>query len=288
MGKYLEELFEIYLRLKDKEKFDKHADELVCYEKASSNECSMPCIESKEYKIAEEVLRFKVRNEEETGKIYEIDNFLFLSIKKEEDFYTGYKVSEWVDFATDKDFIFEFNGDKFMAIMEKISIPIEKIGEYISTIDKKYIKILKDYEFKGKKIPEKYTGLTVPEGAIQYKFREIELEEVRDFLMNKILTKKELSEKISAILNKIDFPAATKTEKIIKRKEGFIVNFDRDRQKLIIYLTDEKLKNKRIAKIKFFNEIFLFYVEDKIIEADVLREDIDITFIAKNIEIINE
>jgi len=88
-------------------------------------------------------------------------------------------VSEVIEFATSSDVIFEFDGFKWMAIMEDLFIPKDKLEQstFLGTISDKYIDIFFNY-LKSGEIDPKYTGLTIELGnidSIRMKFRQEEL-----------------------------------------------------------------------------------------------------------------
>lgn len=124
----------------------------------------------------------------EIGQLYLVDDFYFLLIAETDNYCTGYKVHDWVDFATNKDFIFDLDGIKYFAILEhELFIPKEKVTALIGTISDKYVDILYKYETNDEPIPDSYTGLTIPYDTsyAQIRFRQAEMRDVKHYISNK-------------------------------------------------------------------------------------------------------
>ncbi len=291
MSKYLEELFEIYLTLKEEQDIDQNiTGKYDMFKKEIEKDKTI------KYSFT------PINQKFETGELYFVDNFIFLLIGEfEENYYTGYKVSEWVEFATYEDFIFEFNEDKWLAIMEKLFIPKEKLGSYIGKISEKYVNILFDFEFKDKKIPEEYTGLTVPKNSIQYRFREIELKEVApyiftqfkaieeaiDYYEKNILSLDDFRKKFNKSLQKVHFQKAAHTGFKTASGNHFKLHYDQSKNILTLILND-KIKTPGVVKLRIYDSIYLFFAEDNIITVDVTIDYLNVRQLAENMEILND
>jgi hypothetical protein len=249
-----------------------------------------------------EVSKFDIKPEYEIGEIFMVDDFMVLLVGEFQNYWTCYKVTEWVEFATNYDFIFEFNGDKWMAILDKLYIPKDRLGTYIGKIPEKYIDVLFEHEINDVNIPTQYTGLTVPETAVQYKFRENELKEVAPYIFAQfvaigeemenmeninILTFNDAKNKIKELINNQTYPKAAHSNKKTARGKNFLLSLDKSKNLIYLKLIDDDFKNAKIVKISLFSHTYLFYNENSIIEIEVFNDNIDVQYIANNLEILS-
>ena len=291
MSEYLKELFEIYLSLKKEQ--DNTPDIIGSYEMFKKE---LERNKTIKYDLSPINQKFEI------GELYFVDNFIFLLIGEfEENYYTGYKISEWVEFATIKDLIIEFNNDKYLVILEKLYIPKEKLGTFIGKITEKYVNILFDFELKNKEIPEEFTGLTVPENSIQYRFRDSELKEVATYILNQsiaieeaidyqdknILSLDDFRKNFNKALQKVHFQKAAHTGLKTALANQFKLHYDPSKNTLTLIL-DSQIKTPGIVKLKVFDSIYLFYAEDNIITIDVTIDYLNVRQLAENMEILND
>lgn len=222
----------------------------------------------------------------ESGEIFLVDDFLFLLLGElcDDDKlplgkYLGYPVSEFVEFATSDDIIFEFDDFKWVAITEQIVVPKEKLCESmcIGKVDEEYIQVFEDY-FSGKQIDQKYTGLTIvhgDEGFEQVLFRQNELKKLRSYLMDysflvvekKVYTPSELKNVIKVDFKRKEFLKAAATQNKIERGENYILK-NLGGGLVSVILDDEDLKSKKVLKVALFNKEYLCYNENGIIELE--------------------
>ncbi|GEM_PF-3068405 len=237
------------------------------------------------------------------------DSFIFLLIGETGSFYTGFKVSEWVEFATSEDFIFEFAKDKWLAIMEELYIPKDKVNRYIGKIDQLYLDILFDNQINQIPIPPQWTGLTFSpvsdcqeEMPIQYKFRNRELKKAAVYSLaqflaidqaltnienQKIISFETFQSKFLSQLANTRFPAAAHSGKKSARGDNFILYYQPSTNLLFLQLTGESLRANKVVHLKLFNEEYIFYKESDIIKIE-LNDYIDINYIAQNLVLIDE
>ena len=165
MSKRLEELFNTYLELKNiKDEFE------------TDFEGEKPVF-NVNVKIKSELMKPNY----EIGELFIVDDFMFLLTSETHTHYIGYKVTEWVDFATDEDFLFKFADSDWMAITTDLFIEKEKVKHFIGILEKKYIDVLYDFVVNDVLLPAKFSGLSIPLDDLNYvqnKFRMEELSEV--------------------------------------------------------------------------------------------------------------
>lgn len=285
MSKRLEELYTKYLAIKKLSK-----DDFV--EKKGDYKMFLENLENIKFNESD-----TVQPEYEIGELFLVDDFLFLLVGEVDDFYTGYKVSEWVDFATHKDFIFEYEGDKYFAILEhELYIPKNKVAHYIGTISDKYIDVLYEHESTGEPIPDSYTGLTIPYDPSypQIKFRQEEMKEVRHYIANQflifeeesnILDLKSFKQKFVDKLKKLNYPKAASSATSTAQGENFILKYDKAKGILTILLPIES-KDTGIIKVIIEDDEFLCKVEEDVINFDILEDFINIDYLVGRIKII--
>jgi len=232
----------------------------------------------------------------EIGELFIVDGFIFLLIGEVDNYYTGYKVSEWVDFATSKDLIFEYDGDKYFAILEhELFVPKDNVNSFIGKLEEKYIDILFNYE-QGDIIPSEFSGLTIPEDEeyVQNKFRIEEMREVRGYIANQFLIFDEelevldLSDFKQQFVDKIkslNYPKAAYSSTDTAQGENFILKYDKSRGVLTLLLFDKNIESK-IIKIIVEGDEFLCKVEDNMINFDIIDDFINLDYLANKIKVI--
>lgn len=161
MSKYIDNLFGMYL----KERKDKGLDVSCSLDEPNSQ-------------IKESLL--------EVGGIFAAkEGFLFVLISYNDGDAFGYKVSEWVDFATQEDFVFTFAKQRWVAIMEcELQIPFRNLTK-IGNLEKRDVDLLYDYFINGKPLPLTHVGLTIPmedDSYPQVSFRLLEMTDVVKYL----------------------------------------------------------------------------------------------------------
>ncbi|WP_029522234.1 hypothetical protein [Persephonella sp. KM09-Lau-8] len=100
--------------------------------------------------------------------------------------YSVYKVSDFVDFATEEDFIFELNELPYMVeTWNEFYIPLEEIEKavYIGKLTDEDIDLLLKILDEGIEIPPEKRGLAILEDGnfIQNRFKEDEVEDVKEY-----------------------------------------------------------------------------------------------------------
>ncbi|MCA1981065.1 MAG: hypothetical protein LDL10_05950, partial [Calditerrivibrio sp.] len=121
---------------------------------------------------------------------------LFLVTATSGRYVTGFKVSPWIDFAINTDFIFSFDNKKWVAITEhELWIPEDQLS-HIGMIDSVDLEIFYNYYANKKPIPSSHSGLTIPDdpGYPQNKFREREMAKCLEFIMSQFQALEELEE----------------------------------------------------------------------------------------------
>lgn len=243
----------------------------------------------------------KYTPEYEIGEVFLVDELLFLLIgelcdddKLPLDKYLGYPVSEFVEFASSYDIIFEFDDFKWVAITEQIVIPKNKLFDSIclGKISDEYIQVFEDY-FSGKPIDQKYTGLTIlhgDEGFEQVLFRQNELKKLSQYLMDysflvvdkKVFTPSELKNVIKVDFKDKKFLKAAASQNKIERGENYILK-NLGGGLVSIVLDNEELQSKKVIKIVLFNKEYLCYNENGVIELEFDTDFVNLIELKNNL-----
>ena len=118
--------------------------------------------------------------------------------------YSVYKVSDFVDFATQDDFIFDLNDLPYMVeTWNEFYIPLEQIKKavYIGKLSDEDIDILLKVLDEGAEIPQEKRGLTILEEGnyIQNLFKQDEVEDVAEYKVNIFGYFEDLEEKAEVV-----------------------------------------------------------------------------------------
>lgn len=140
-------------------------------------------------KTKTKITKLETKNSTLIGEFGEIlmlsngDLFILTGIIEHLNYVTVYKISEWVDFATQDDFIFKFQGQTWVALLDELYIPRKYFTSVGMMDEATEIDMLYDYNVNSKELPASHTGLTIPYGYdyIQEKFREMETENYKIF-----------------------------------------------------------------------------------------------------------
>ena len=97
--------------------------------------------------------------------------------------------------------------------------------------------------------------------------------ELRDILANKI--------------SEIEIPLAAAVENKTAVGENFYLHYDSDNNLLKIILNENLVSSENISKLIFFNEEFLFFPENSLIEFEVAGDLPDLEYLKENIKILN-
>ncbi len=300
--KYLEELYKLYKQHKKNPLPDME---------------NLPSI--KEEKVEESFNKLQTANKKkeenpdlEFGEVYyfisdrNIPIFFMINGKLEgsnENLYSVYKVSDFIDFATDKDFITEINGLSYMVeTWNEFYLPLEVIKKafYVGKLSNEDISILLKVLDENAEIPQEKRGLTILENGnyVQNKFKEDEVDDVKEFKVNIFGYFEDLEEKeeikfLEELLyksleeqeEKIKLPelAYAAQEETFAQRENFKVIKEND--ELIIKITEPDLVGKK-GKIKIFNKIIEGIIPQifKIKLPEKLKK-VSIEYIADNIKI---
>ncbi|AEI15002.1 hypothetical protein Flexsi_1352 [Flexistipes sinusarabici DSM 4947] len=240
----------------------------------------------------------------ELGELYIVDDMIFLLAGEHGNFYFGYKVTEWVEFATHEDFVFKFSGNSWMVILStELYISREKLGSFIGALDEEYADALYEYMVNDY-LEEKFTGRKIPIDDYNYlenQFRILELKKVADYCFgqfiameedirkneNEIINLNDLKERLSFMLKNTDLPNAAFDARQSAIGENFILIFDPN-DKILTITISEKLLLKRFAKMEFFGNTFYFYIEKPQIEIEVPFDFINVDYLAENIRVVDE
>lgn len=283
MSKRLEKIYAAYLKLKDK-------DEGLSTQKKGDYKMFLN-------KLKRPVKYSKITPEYRLGELFFVDDFIFLLTGEAEDFYTGFKVSEWVDFATHEDFVFEFNGDKWFAIMEhELYIPRNEVIYYIGELSEEYSDVLFEYIIGEKKLPPKYTGLTIPydNNYIQVKFRQEEMKKVKHYIANQFTIIDDVpplyefhvfKDLFIDKLKKIEYPKAAGSYVSTAKGENFILNYDKSSGILTLLIHKDKGKPSKL-KVNFDGEELTCVVVDDMVTFELNDIYVNIEYLVNKIKII--
>ncbi len=190
MMKYLEDLYKLYKEQKENPLPEIETLPEIDKEKIKEKFNEFQKTIKKEEKIEKPDLEF--------GEIYyfvsdrNIPIFFMINGELEDskkNLYSVYKVSDFVDFATQDDFIFDLNDLPYMVeTWNEFYIPLEQIQKavYIGKLSDEDIETLLKVLDEGVEIPQEKRGLTIFEEGeyIQNKFKEDEVEDVKEFKSN--------------------------------------------------------------------------------------------------------
>ena len=205
-------------------------------------------VEKKQENIQKNKLRF--------GEVYFfIDRvpIYFMINANLDGFYSVYKVSDFVDFATNRDYIFKLNGLYYMLeTWNEFFLTEEEIKNalFIGKIPEEDLKILDAIIYEGKEIPENKRGLTLlPKGNyIQYKFQKDELEDVYKYTVRifHIIEEEDFMNSIynSLIEREIPVPsvAAAAGKELFAERKDFLMRKEKD--ELIVKVINKNLIGK--------------------------------------------
>lgn len=264
MSKYLEELFNIYLSTKNEESF-------------------------------------KPKQPNITGEFGEIclmdKGALFLLTGVSGRYATGYKVSEWVDFATQNDFIFKFQGQTWVAILEhELWVPKKNLKS-IGMMDENYLDIFFEFDVNGKDLPQSHTGLTIPlddENYPQNKFRQLEMADLAEYIFsqfdalneaeNNIIRLDEFKSLFKSKLKKIDFSKAAASSSKTACGENFILYYENN---ILIIQIDSNFVSQGLLNITIDGDEFTVISENNRIEVEIFEDYLPLEYLAQKIKIKN-
>ena len=301
--RYLEELYELYKKQKKEITFDFEALPEIQDEKLTE-------IEQKLKQEKKEERTEYQKPEFEFGEIYyyitpeNIPIFFMINGKIEgTDYYSVYKVSDFPDFATQNDFLFELDGLAYMVeLWNEFFLTEDEIKDalFIGKLSEEEAQILEKAIDQEAEIPQDRRGLTILEGGnyVQFKFKNDEIEDVRDYQLRifhvfETIEEKEEIEYLNQLLyksleeqeNQIQVPeeAYASEEELFTEREDFIMR--KEGNELIVRVINKNLVGKE-GKIKIFGKVIEGTVppEFKIKIPEKLK-NISIEHIADNIKI---
>ncbi len=209
--------------------------------------------------------------------------------------YSVYKVSDFVDFATEEDFIFELNGLPYMVeTWNEFYIPLEEIEKavYIGKLSDEDIDLLLKILDEGIKIPPEKRGLSILEEGyfIQNRFKEDEVEDVKEYKARIFEYFDDLEEKQSKQVIYIPPERLEKQllaageEKTVYRGKNFTLFYNKE-EKVLELEPDEELIDKP-AVVEIFGEKHEFENFPKVIQIAIpeeFKDNINIDYIGQNI-----
>lgn len=262
--RYLEKLFDIYVSTKNEESFKTKQPNIIG----------------------------------EFGEICLMDKgFLFLLTGVSGKYATGYKVSEWVDFATQNDFIFKFQGQTWMAILEhKLWVPKKNLKS-IGMMGENDLDIFFEFDVNGKDLPKSHTGLTIPlddENYPQNKFRKLEMADVAEYIFsqheaideaeNNIISLDEFKSLFTSKLKKIDLPKAAASSAKTAYGENFVLYYENN---ILIVKIDSNVVSQGLLKIIIDGDEFVVIPEGNRIEVEIFEDYLPLEYLAQKIIIKN-
>ena len=211
--------------------------------------------------------------------------------------YSVYKVSDFIDFATQEDFLFELNGLPYMVeTWNEFYLYEDDIKEalFLGKLSEEEISILENAIDGISEIPEERRGLTIPDDEnsyIQNRFKEDELNDVLPYKTLIFKLFEDIGEKEVEFIIELpperleNQPLAAAEEIQSYTGENFVLFLNKDKKILILEPFDE-VKGKK-GTIKVFNKE---YKVDGIPEEIYLRipeeiKDINLIYIGGNITI---
>lgn len=264
MSKYLEELFNIYLSTKNEESF-------------------------------------KPKQPNITGEFGEIclmdKGALFLLTGISGRYAIGYKVSEWVDFATQNDFIFKFQGQKWLAILEhELWVPKKNLKS-IGMMDENDLDIFFEFDVNGKDLPQSHTGLTIPlddENYPQNKFRQSEMADVAEYIFSQFDGLSEMESNIISLdefkslftrkLREMEIPNAAASSSKTACGDNFILYY---KDNVLIVQIDSNVASRGLLKIIIDGDEFAVIPENNRIEIEIFEDYLPLEYLAQKIIIKN-
>jgi len=211
--------------------------------------------------------------------------------------YSVYKVSDFVDFATKDDFIFNLNDLPYMVeTWNEFYIPLEQIKKavYIGKLSDEDVDVLLKVLDEGAEIPQEKRGLTILEEGnyIQNLFKQDEVEDVAEYKVNIFGYFEDLKKTFEDTIIELpperlkEQPLVAGEEKTVYRGENFILFYNKEKREIELE-PSEDLINKSVA-IKIFDEEFGFRnlpEEVKLKIPEEYKGGINIDYIGKNIEL---
>ena len=299
--KYLEELYKLYKEQKKNPLPDMEI---------------LPSISEQKVKEGFETLQKEIKEGKkekpdlEFGEVYyfisdrNIPIFFMINGQLEDsNFYSVYKVSDFIDFATQDDFIFELNGLTYMVeTWNEFYLPLEEIKKaiYIGKLSDEDIEILLKVLDEGVEIPQEKRGLTILEDGnyIQNLFKEDEVDDIKEYKVNIFGYFEELEEKaeiqfLEDMLYKsleeqkedIELPQlayAAKEEYFAERKDFKVM---KEEDEIVVKITNKDLIGKE-GKIKIFNKTIEGIIPETFkIKIPENLQKVSIEYIADNIKI---
>ena len=301
--KFLEEVYKQYREQKENPTFE--IEEIKLEENPKLNKL----YEEITKKLEKEVPKEENKKEFEFGEVYYFLNeenipIYFMLDGKIDDYnlYSVYKVSDFPEFATQKDFIFELNNLPYMVeTWNEFYLTQEEIENalFIGKIEDNDLDILERVIDEGEQIPEEKNGVTIFEDGnyIQLKFQNDEVEDVKYYKLRIFQIFEEIEEKeeiefLEDLLYRsleeqenIQIPeiAYASEEETFAERDDFIMMKEGD--ELIIRVTDDSIVGKK-GKIKIFGKTIEMEIpkEFKIKIPEKLSK-VSIEYIADNLKI---
>ncbi len=299
--KYLEELYKLYKEQKKNPLPDMEILPSISEEKVKEG------FEKLQKEIKE---RKKEKPDLEFGEVYYFISdrnipifFMINGQLKDSNLYSVYKVSDFIDFATQDDFIFELNGLTYMVeTWNEFYLPLEEIKKavYIGKLSDEDIEILLKVLDEGVEIPQEKRGLTILEDGnyIQNLFKEDEVDDIKEYKVNIFGYFEELEEKaeikfLEDMLYKsleeqkesIELPElayAAKEEYFAERKDFKVM---KEEDEIVVKITNKDLIGKE-GKIKIFNKTIEGIIPETFkIKIPENLQKVSIEYIADNIKI---
>ncbi|WP_456382975.1 hypothetical protein [Persephonella sp.] len=291
--RYLEQIFNIYLENKKNPIPDLNID--------------LTSVEKKEIPILPRKEKDK-KPHFEFGEVYFFVNkkgvpiFFMINGKVEEsknELYSVYKVSDFTEFATQKDFIFEMNNLSYIVetwnefYLYKDSI---ENALFIGKLSNEDLYILQDVLDGIIEIPQEKRGLTIPEDGnyIQHKFQEEEVKDIETYkslifeIFEDIEVEEEinfLEEMLSKSLEEVEVPELVfaSEEETYAEKEDFILL--KEQNIIRIKITNKQLIGKKVLMEIFGKKIKTILPEEFKFALPEKLKDISIEYLANNIRL---
>ena len=209
--------------------------------------------------------------------------------------YSVYKVSDFVDFATEEDFIFELNGLPYMVeTWNEFYIPLEEIEKavYIGKLSDEDIDLLLKILDEGIEIPPEKRGLAILENGnfIQNRFKEDEVEDVKEYKARIFgyfddLEEKQIKQVIYIPPERLEKQLlAAGEEKTVYRGKNFTLFYNKEEKILELEPAEELIDKPAVMEI--FGEKREFENLPKVIQIAIpeeFKENINIDYIGQNI-----
>ncbi|SNZ09129.1 hypothetical protein SAMN06265182_1485 [Persephonella hydrogeniphila] len=287
--RYLERIYELYKKSKKKPEIE--IEEITEEEKREIE---------KIFQIVEEEKSDKKniqKNELQFGEVYffidEVPIYFMLNAVLD-GFYSVYKVSDFVDFATNRDYVFKLNGLYYMVeTWNEFFLTEDEIKKslFIGRVPDEDLKILDSVLYEGKKIPENKRGLTLlPEGNyIQYKFQKEEIEDVYKYIVRifDILEEEDFMNSIynSLVEREIPLPevAAAGEKDTFAERPDFLIRKEKD--ELIVKVINKNLIGKN-GEITIFSKEYTGIIPEYFrIKIPERLSEVSVEYFADNLKI---